>query len=383
MAKKILIVDDDLESVKLIGLMLERRGYDISAAQSGAQALAKVQEDNPDLIVLDVMMPDMDGYEVCRRLRASSVTADIPIIMFTAKTQLDDKVAGFQAGADDYLTKPVHPEELASHVEAVLMRSARRQVESPEPIMRARVFGLLGSKGGVGTTTLAVNLAVAFAQGPARGKQVYFADMQSGMATASFQFGLRRAGSIARLLERPAEQIDDRVLEAHLEEHRSGVFVLSGQIEPIGVAAVVTPDYTEVIVRQIGSTADYFFVDLGVGLGETNRRLLPECYQIVVTIEPQRSSLMLAKSLVTELVESLNIARHRISLVLVNKTASAASFTKDTIEGLLQHELAGVVTPAPELAFQSYENGVPMVMAQPNSLAAQQIQTIADYLFRI
>lgn len=383
MAKKILIVDDDLESVKLIGLMLERRGYDISAAQSGAQALAKVQEDDPDLIILDVMMPDMDGYEVCRRLRASSVTADIPIIMFTAKTQLDDKVAGFQAGADDYLTKPVHPDELASHVEAVLMRTARRQVESPEPIMRAHVFGLLGSKGGVGTTTLAANLAVAFAQGPARGKRVYFADMQSGMTAASFQFGLRRAGAIARLLQRPAEQIDDRVMEAHLEEHHSGVFVLSGQIEPFGVATAVTPAYAEVILQQLGAQADYLFLDMGVGLGETNRRLLPECYQVVVTIEPQRPSLELAKLLLAEMVDSLHIARHRISLVLINKMASAATFTKDTIEGLLQHELAGVVTPAPELAFQSYENGIPMVMSQPNSLAAQQIQTIADYLFHV
>jgi MinD-like ATPase involved in chromosome partitioning or flagellar assembly len=83
------------------------------------------------------------------------------------------------------------------------------------------------------------------------------------------------------------------------------------------------------------------------------------------------------------MAESLNIPRHRVSLVLVNKMASAATFTKDTIEGLLQHELAGVVTPAPELAFQSCENGIPMVTAQPNSLAAQQIQTIADYLFHV
>jgi CheY-like chemotaxis protein len=380
MPKKILIVDDDLESVKLIGLMLERRGYAITAAQSGAQALAKVQADSPDLIILDIMMPDMDGYEVCRRLRANPTTADVPIIMFTAKTQLDDKVAGFQAGADDYLTKPVHPEELASHVEAVLMRAARREVERPEPIMRANIFGFLGSKGGVGTTTLAVNVAVALAKESAHGKRVYFADMQPGMAAASFQFGLRRPGSIVRLLERPVDQIDARMVEAQLEEHRSGVFVLSGQVEPVGVARAVPPDHAEAIVQQLGAMADYLLLDLGVGLGETNRRLLPKCYQTVVTIEPQRSSLTLAQSLLTEMAKSLNIARHRISLVLVNKMPSAASFTKETIEGLLQHELAGVVTPAPELAFQSAENGIPMVTAQPNSLAAQQIQTITDYL---
>ena len=125
MAKRILVVDDEVESVKLIGLMLQRRGYEIIAARSGAQALEKAQADKPDLIILDVMMPDMDGYEVCRRLRADPATASMPIIMFTAKTMVDDKVAGFQAGADDYLTKPVHPEELASRIEAVLLRTSQ------------------------------------------------------------------------------------------------------------------------------------------------------------------------------------------------------------------------------------------------------------------
>ena len=114
MAEKILIVDDDIDSLKLIGLMLQRQGYEISAASAGGQAINKAAAENPDLIILDVMMPDMDGYEVCRRLRADTTTQHIPIIMFTAKTLVDDKVSGFEAGADDYLTKPTHPAELAA-----------------------------------------------------------------------------------------------------------------------------------------------------------------------------------------------------------------------------------------------------------------------------
>jgi len=95
MAEKILIVDDDIDSLKLIGLMLQRQGYDIAAASAGSQALSKVMTDPPDLIILDVMRPDMDGDEGCRRLRANPQTQNIPIIMFTAKTLVDDKVAGF------------------------------------------------------------------------------------------------------------------------------------------------------------------------------------------------------------------------------------------------------------------------------------------------
>jgi DNA-binding response OmpR family regulator len=109
MPEKILIIDDDVDTLRLVGLMLQRQGYQISAAPNGSQGLTKALEERPDLILLDVMMPDMDGYEVTRRLRKNPATATIPILMFTAKTQLDDKVTGFEVGADDYLTKPTHP----------------------------------------------------------------------------------------------------------------------------------------------------------------------------------------------------------------------------------------------------------------------------------
>src|SRR5659263_412479 len=112
MADKVLIVDDDLETLRLVGLMLQRQGYEILVANSGKQALSIARSDNPDLIVLDIMMPEMDGFQVSHMLRNDPALSSLPILMFTAKTQLDDKVAGYDAGADDYLTKPVHPAEL-------------------------------------------------------------------------------------------------------------------------------------------------------------------------------------------------------------------------------------------------------------------------------
>ncbi len=379
MAKKILVVDDEVESVKLIGLMLQRRGYEIVAARSGTQALEKARMDRPDLVILDVMMPDMDGFEVCRQLRADPITVSLPIIMFTAKTMVDDKVAGFQAGADDYLTKPVHPEELASRIEAVLLRTSRRQVEEKPP-MRAKTIGFLGSKGGVGVTTLAVNVAASLVQGKAKGQNVTLADMQSGMAASALQLNLRRQGGMWRLLEQPVERIDERLVEAQLEEHRTGIRVLSGQVEPLGVAAPILASYAEVIVQHLGAMADYLLLDLGVGLGETNRSVLSTCNHIVVVIEPHRVALSLAGTLLDEMTSSLNLPRHRISVVLVNKAPSASTFTKEAIEGLLQHDLAGVVTPAPEMAFKAAETGDPMVVAQPVSLVAQQLKSIAEYL---
>lgn len=376
---KILIVDDELESVKLVGLMLQRHGYEITAAQTGAQALSKAISENPDLVILDVMMPDIDGYEVCRRLRANPATADLPIIMFTAKTQVDEKVAGFQAGADDYLTKPIHPDELTSRVEAVLLRSARRQVEDQSAVT-AKVFCFLGSKGGAGASTLAVNVAVALAQGPAKDKKVLLADLRSGLATVSMQLGLRRRGALAQLLDQPVKSIDARTVEAQLDEHSTGVLVLSGQIEPPGVATPVFPAHAEVIVRHLGALADYVLLDLGIGLDETNRRILLGCYQVIVPVEPQRVSLTLAQALLDEMTQSLKLARHRIRIVLINKSPTATTFTKDKVEEMLQYDLTGMITPAPDLSFQAADRGIPMVMIQPASLVAQQFRSLAERL---
>ena len=123
MPAKILIVDDDLQTLKLIGLMLERRGYEITAARDGRQALHKARTETPDLIILDMMMPDMTGYEVCQQLRSQPATRHLPVLMFTAKADVDTRVQGFEAGADDYLTKPIHPNELAARVDAALQRA--------------------------------------------------------------------------------------------------------------------------------------------------------------------------------------------------------------------------------------------------------------------
>ena len=120
MAKEtILVVDDEKNIVELARLYLEKEDYRVEAAYDGAEALAKIKSVQPDLVVLDLMLPEIDGWEVCRRVRGES---DVPIIMLTARDDDVDKIVGLEMGADDYLTKPFNPRELAARVRAVLRR---------------------------------------------------------------------------------------------------------------------------------------------------------------------------------------------------------------------------------------------------------------------
>ena len=117
--KKILVVDDDVKTVELVKLYLSRDGYRVVTAYDGLEALRLARESHPDLIVLDLMLPGLDGLEICRTLRAES---DVPIIMLTAMTTDQDRLTGLDLGADDYVTKPFSPRELAARVRAVLRR---------------------------------------------------------------------------------------------------------------------------------------------------------------------------------------------------------------------------------------------------------------------
>jgi len=123
----ILLVDDETHIVELAKLYLEREGFRVASVGDGQAALDRVAGDAPALMVLDLMLPVLDGYEVCRRVRARS---DLPIIMLTARDEDIDKIIGLELGADDYMTKPFNPRELVARVKAILRR-AERQVRSP------------------------------------------------------------------------------------------------------------------------------------------------------------------------------------------------------------------------------------------------------------
>ena len=130
-AQTVLVVEDESSIASFVALYLKNAGYSVRTVATGADALAQANAERPDLIVLDLMLPDVDGIEVCRRLRKDS---DVPILMLTARDEDVDKIIGLEVGADDYLTKPFNPRELVARVKSILRRSVpeRRQSETKQ-----------------------------------------------------------------------------------------------------------------------------------------------------------------------------------------------------------------------------------------------------------
>lgn len=377
MAEKILIIDDDLDTLRLVGLMLQRQGYQITAATSGQQGLEKAFEDIPNLILLDIMMPDMDGYEVARRLRANEKTVDVPILMFTAKTQLDDKVTGFEVGADDYLTKPTHPSELQSHVKALLARAGKTAEEAAtaQHEQHGYVIGLMSARGGLGVSSLAANLAASLHH--KFQADVVLAEMAPGQGSLALELGIEEDNGLAGLLGKAPAEITRNNVAEQLVLHDAGFRVLISSDHPRDYQLINRINQYENLVARMSTLGRFIVLDLGMGLPPFVQRLLPLLNDLFVVVEGMPNTIMHTRALIKDLVE-LGMDKNLIAAVLNNRVRTESQMPWEEVQEQLGHSVAATLTPAPELFAQASRLKTPAVICQPESLTAQQINKLVE-----
>ena len=377
MAEKILIIDDDLDTLRLVGLMLQKQGYQIVAANNGEQGLQKVNEEKPDLILLDVMMPDMDGYEVARRLRQNPKTSKIPILMFTAKSQLDDKVSGFESGADDYLTKPTHPTELHAHVKALLARSVSESDASALVEKKAFVVGLLSVRGGLGVSTISLNLG-SYLQSETKNETIV-AEMQQGTGSMGLDLGFEEYDEFASLLKSAPNTITPSKVEESLNKHKSGLKLLLASEQPKDTPLIESlPQYKTIFNRLMGMP-NFLVLDFGAGLPRVTQELLPQCDHVIVLIEGVKNTIAHSKLLLADLLE-LGIDEKKFTVVMNNRFRSEQLLPLKDVEKLLGANIAITFTPAPELHSQAARLHSTGILAQEGNITKQQFKKLAEIL---
>jgi pilus assembly protein CpaE len=356
---KILVADDEADLLRLFRFVLSEAGYDVITAVNGVEALSKAQSEHPDLLILDVMMPEISGLEVCWRLRDIPETAGLPIIIASARGDVPDRISGLHAGADDYITKPVSMDELLARVVALLNRSQRAQVQT-RSTERAKLLGFVGAKGGVGTTTLVLNVATLLAQ---QKKTVIAVELRPDQGTFAPQFKWRGGENLYHLLSRDLDQLSPKAIGARLNPAFTGLRILYGpqQVEEFGEldAARVAS-----IIEMLGSMAEYVLIDLPYGFSDANRAAAQACDLMVVVMEPEPNSTSCAKAQF-ELLKSWDILGALVGIVLVNRSGVPGSMTLRDVTAQLGSEVIGVIPFVGEIAAAAVNQGLPMVIYKP------------------
>jgi pilus assembly protein CpaE len=377
MAEKILIIDDDVDTLRLVGLMLQKQGYVIVAANNGPLGIEQAEKENPDLILLDIMMPELDGYEVARRIRNNPLTTNIPILMFTAKTQLDDKVTGFEAGADDYLTKPTHPTELQAHVKALLARMIKGKM-TPAPMVpekQAMTVGVLSPRGGQGVSTVAVNLGHALRL--LTKTEVIVAELRPGMGSIGPDMGEPDPKALKVLLSGNGSELTKQKVRDNLYIHETGLRLIFGSTRPKDAGLMNSVAPMETLVKRLDSLTPYLVLDLGASLTPVTQKLLPYCEMIFLLVEPVPNAVDHSRLLMDDLLE-LGVQRRSIKVVVVNRVRSDTQLTMTAIEDHLGQAPVLAITPAPELMYLAARNKTTAIGVRPDSLTAQQFTRLAS-----
>jgi CheY-like chemotaxis protein len=373
MPGKILIVDDDIDTLRLVGMMLESEGFDIIAANNGQRAISLARTEAPDMIILDIMMPELDGYAVTSQLRQERMTRSIPILIFTAKTGMDDKMLGLELGADVYLTKPISTRELLSQVNGML--SPSDESDQPPPVQESKGrLAIMAAKGGMGVSTTAVNLGIALFKQTE--KSVIISDFRPGQGSLALELGYDRSASFNRLLALPPEELTPQLIKDTIIDHNSGVRLLLSSPQLRDAIYTSRIDNFEIIARYLPQFAEYTVLDLGPGMTTLNQKVLPHCSEVVIIVEPAPQSVAQSKELIAEL-SLLGINQDQIKLVVFNRIHSSLQLSFGEVEEQLNLKIASAFSSNRELVNEASIHHIPYIILKPEGLTAQQINQLA------
>ena len=375
MPEKILIVDDDMETLRLVGMMLQRQGYEIAAANTGELALETAVKVKPSLIILDVVMPGMDGYQIARELRKNPLCTHIPILMFTAKNQMGDKIAGYGAGADDYLTKPVHPAELNAHVKALLDRMKKIK-NTPEESGSGCIIGVLGCKGGLGVSTLVLNLAVSLSG--MTSKEVVAVELKPGQGSWGVELDIANSYGLEKLLALPVDEITAAAVEKLAVHTSFNVRLLMASEKSQKISLPDLPEKTLAILKSLNSSIPVQVLDIGNPYLAGFSKIHKLCDQLIVLTDAFPATVLRTRKLLGTLQFEAPKKSRYIDTVFYNHIRSEAGLTAEQITKLLPGTtIKFMIPPVPEQVFQSNQKYIPLYHIQPEGLFSQQVNELS------
>jgi pilus assembly protein CpaE len=371
MAAKILVVDDDPNVQRLLGYTLKQEGYEVVVASDGAEGFKLWGQEEPALILLDVMLPKLDGYQVAGKIRAEEGTSShVPIIMLTAEAEVEQKIRGLRAGADDYLVKPFHPAELLARIKSLLARFAPKDLLVGRPPL-GRVLAFYGAKGGVGTTTIAINVAIALQRELGRRVCLVDGNLQFGDHRVFMDLGLDRK-SIVDVVSAPS--IDADLLRGVLVEHDSKIDLLLAPPSP-ETAELVTKEHLSTIIDVLRGMYDYVVVDVDKRLDDLNLGVFDAAEHVYLVMTADLSCLKNVR-LVLETLGHIGYEGERIKLIL-NRSNAFTGINAKTAEGALKRPIDLQVLNEYRGAISALNSGAPVMLTKSDSPLGRSFHDVA------
>ncbi|MEO8394571.1 MAG: response regulator [Chloroflexota bacterium] len=374
MTATILVVDDSEVVLKLVQWELKDAGYRVATAQDGRAGLKVAKQVNPDLIILDVQMPEMDGYEVCRQLRKTSTTIHVPIIMLTSLSNLSNMQEGYAAGADDYITKPFKSLELRMRVESLLRRARlSNEPDFTEPI--SQVIAIFSLRGGAGCTSLATNLAVGLSQ--MWGSSPALLDLALPTGACDILLDLKPVYNLSALVHHEISDFDEDLINEHLTLHSSGLKVMSGIVNPAD-SELVNENMVSLLLDHIQRLAPYVLIDTSHDFSPSTLAALDAATRILMPITPDIISLREAKSALN-IFQSLGYLHDKIDII-VNWTFPQNGIDRPAIEKALGRPVLSVIPFTPGLWSKAINMGQPVILDNPASPLTMKLENMVWYL---
>ncbi|GAB4477208.1 MAG: response regulator [Anaerolineales bacterium] len=360
MSGKILAVDDDPINLKLVAATLGKEGYEIITAGNGKEGYQKAEEILPDLVILDVMMPEMDGYQVCSLLRKNPKTAKMPVMMLTSLSSVEQKIKGFDAGADDYLAKPFAPDELIAHVKALM----RRRVSDLESVVEAngKIISVFSLRGGVGVSTLASNLAGGLVS--LWNEPVVYVDLVLAAGQSALMFNLPYSRSWGNLARLPIDEIDPLLVNEVLLQHPSGVRILASAPQP-EQNEYLTGEKVHHVLKLLSRQFAYIVLDLSHDFQETTLAGLDASHEILLMLSPDLAAVR-ATVCALNVFENLNYPKEIIRLV-ENWIFPKGGLPRGDIEKAIEKTIDLQIPFASEQIVKAINVGAPPVISDPQS----------------
>jgi pilus assembly protein CpaE len=362
---KVLFIDDESVYYRMIQNAFKEHGHELRYAKNGVEGLTEVPIFVPDVIITDVRLPDISGYEIAERLRWDPRFSRIPLIFVTGQSDLKDKLKAFELGADDYLVKPFQPEELLARMSILLRRTEAIKAggsQEPDHKQTSTIVAVHSLRGGVGCSTIAVNLAVAL--------------RQLWLKPTLLVDGVLVAGQTALMLNSSpqvtwadfaglkAEYIDKDVTENMAQRHHSGINYIASPGTPIA-ADSFSDDFWPAILDVFNQVNDFIVIDVAHDFNNMTIHMLDAATQIILVISPEMASLRSAVCAL-EIYARLGFIPERV-FVIVNQNFDGNGVKQSQIEKVIRRPVDMMIPYVPYDFIRAINFGEPFILKNPDS----------------